>query len=69
MIPQLDLERPKLSYDDAMKTIQEEPFVCCGTTTIRTDEEGQTRKFSRFYIGLGPAGSPPETVPPQKKTP
>lgn len=65
-IPQIDLERPELSYDQAMKVTEEKPFVCCRTTLIRTNEEGLQRKYQRFYIGLGPAGTPPEPVTTQK---
>ena len=57
-IPQLRLE--KLSPDEELKTIREEPFVCCRTTHMRGVENGQHRKVDRFYIGSGPAGTPPE---------
>ena len=57
-LPQLRLE--KLSTDEELKTSRKDPFVCCRTTQIRGDEKGQERKFDRFYIGLGPAGTPPE---------
>ena len=57
-IPQLRLE--KLSPDEELKTIREEPFVCCLTTHMSGVENGQERRFYRFYIGPGPAGTPPE---------